>query len=248
MKCLFFLPILFLTAFTNVSLACSRSEFGVPICAEYTRADAVFVGKAVKIEDLTGKDDYPDNYKRVHFKVQQNFKRAENSTFAIVTSDWRAACGLKIGKGQTWIIYAYYDAESKTFKSDTGYKFEEKYKEDLKILKAASEGKSDTTISGRLTSFADFKYKYEAAELTIEGNGSRQTITTNAEGVFNINVLSAGKYTIKMKFPFKADFVANIQDLKYDNSEGTQTYLQYEVELKQGDCNYSFFEVYKNLK
>jgi hypothetical protein len=249
MKRLFLASILIFVAFTNVSFACSRFVFGVPICAEFAQADAVFLGKAIKVEDLTGKDDYPDNWKRVHFKVQQNFKGAENPTFTIITNDWRAACGLKIKKGETWIIYANSDEESKTFASNTGNKYTAKeYKEDLEILKAVSERKTNPTISGRLISFPDYIYKDEPVEITVEGNGSRLITTTNAEGAFKVSSLFAGNYKVKMTFPFKADFIANIQDLKYDNSKGTQTFLEYEVELKQGDCDYSFFEVYKNNK
>ncbi|MCU1289250.1 MAG: hypothetical protein JWN60_1479, partial [Acidobacteria bacterium] len=90
MKNLFLLLALIFVAFVNISFACTRFEFGVPIQAEFTRADAVFIGKAVKVEDLTGKDDYPDNWLKVQFKVLQNFKGAENTTFTIITNDWRA--------------------------------------------------------------------------------------------------------------------------------------------------------------
>lgn len=250
MKSLFLVSILIFVFFTNVSLACSRFEFGVPTCAEFTRADVVFIGEAVKTEDLTGKGDYPDNWLKVRFKVKQNFKGAKNPTFTVITNDWRAACGLEIKKGQTWIIYARYDDEDKTFVSNIGYKYNPKEdKEDLEILKAASERKTDTTISGQLISYGViYEYNYEPVEITVEGNGSRQTTLTDAKGKFNISTLTAGKYKVKMKFPFHASLLFFIPDLKYVYTEATPTFFEYEVELKQGDCDYSFFEIFRYSK
>ncbi len=246
---LLWLLILIFVVFANFLFACSRFEFGVPICANFTRADAIFVGKAIKVEDLTGKDDYPDDWLRVQFKVQQNFKSADNPTFTLVINDWRSACGLEIKKGQTWIIYANYDDKNKTFESNIGSKYNPlEDKEDLEILKKASERKTDTTISGRLISYGTYEYTYEAVEITVEGNGSRQITTTNADGTFNISSLTAGNYKIKMKFPFHASVSFIIPNLKYVSTEGIPTFFEYEVELKRGDCDYSFFKIFRYSK
>jgi len=247
---LLWLLILIFVFFTNVSLACSRFEFGVPTCAKFTRADAVFIGKAINIENLTGKEDYEDESLKVQFKVQHNFKDAENPTFTLITNDWRAACGLNIKKGQTWIIYANYDDENKTFISNIGNKYNLKEdREDLEILKTVSERKADTKISGRLISFGTSnEYKYEPVEITVEGNGSRRTTATNVEGTFNISSLTAGNYEVKMKFPFHASLLFFIPNLKSIYTEGTPTFFDYEVGLKQGDCDYSFFEIFRYSK
>lgn len=250
MKCLFLISAFICLFFSNTSLACSRFEFGVPISAQFTRADAVFVGKVVKVEFLNGNDDYPKHSKRVHFKVEQNFKGAESSTLNLVIYDWKAMCGLNIKAGQTWIIYAKYDEKDKTFVSNTGNKYNsEEYKEDLEILKTASEGKIDTSISGRLTSFPEYnEYKFEAVEITVEGNGIQKTTNTNADGTFNITSLPAGNYKVKMKLPYKAEITTNLSNVDFNNTEGKTTFLEYEVELKQGDCDYSFFGIFKYSK
>lgn len=245
MKNLFWLLVLILVAFSNISFACTRFEFGVPIQAEFTRADAVFIGKAIKVEDLNGKDNHPSDYVRVQFKVTQNFKGAENPTFTITTSDWRAACGLKIKKGQTWIIYANYDDEDKIFRSIIGNKYNSSEdKEELEILKTASERKTDTTISGRLTlSFGLYQYK-EAVEITVEGNGVRQTTTTQPDGTFSVASLSAGNYKVKMKLPSGASIIYfTISGQKPEFTKQLSTLFEYEVKLKQGDFDYSFFEI-----
>lgn len=249
MKNLSWLLVLIFVAFTYNSFACSRFEFGVPIRAEFTRADAVFIGKAVKVEDLTGKDDYPDKWLRVQFRVQQNFKGAENSKFTLITNNWRAACGLKIKTGQTWIIYAHYGDENKIFRSNIGSKYNSlKDKEKVEILRTASERKTETTISGRLISYGADEYKYEPVEITVEGNGTQQTTTTNSDGTFSLSSLTAGNYKVKMKFPFHAALDYRIADVNPVHTEGTPTFFEYEVKLKQGDYDYSFFEIFRYSK
>ena len=144
MKNLFWLSFLIFSVFINISFACTLIEFGVLIQAEFTRADAIFIGKAVKVEDRKGRDDSPNDWVKVQFKVQQNFKGAENPTFTITTSDWRGACGLKIKKGQIWIIYAKYYDEDKVFRSIIGNEYNlSEDKEEVEILKLASERKTD---------------------------------------------------------------------------------------------------------
>ena len=98
MKYRLLLSIILLCLFPALTLACSRFEFGVPIAAKFTRANAVFVGKTISVESLTGKADYPNNWLKVRFRVQLGFKGSKNSTITLITNDWRAACGLKIRK------------------------------------------------------------------------------------------------------------------------------------------------------
>jgi hypothetical protein len=249
MKNLFLLLALIFVAFVNISFACTRFEFGVPIQAEFTRADAVFIGKAVKVEDLTGKDDYPDNWLKVQFKVLQNFKGAENTTFTIITNDWRAACGLQIKKGQTWIIYASYNEEDRIFRSNIGnkYNFSED-KEELEILKLASERKTDTTISGRLTLSGLYPYE-EAVEITVEGNGIQQTTTTKSDGTFSVASLTAGSYKVKIKFLSGASVIYfTVSGQKPEFTKQMSTLFEYEVKLEQGDYDYSFFEISRYSK
>ena len=245
MKTLFWLLVLIFSVFINISFACIRFEYDVPIQAEFTRADAVFIGEAIKVEDIKGRDEYPSDWVKIQFKVKQNFKGAENPTLTIVTSDWRAACGLKIKKGQTWIIYANYDDEDKIFRSIVGNKYNSSEdKEELEILKLASERKTDTTISGRLTSFMNMPYQHEAPEITLEGNGIQQTITTKPDGSFSLAPLMVGNYQVKMKFPFDAIVsYYSVSDRTTVYSKGKSTLFEYEVKLKQGDHDHSFFEI-----
>ena len=246
-KSLIFLTVVILTIFSESLFACSRSEFGVPVCAEFTRADAVFIGKAVKVEYGTEDDD---GGRRVQFKVQHNFKGAENPIFNLVTSDWRAACGLRIKKNQTWIIYANYNNDRKIFISYVGAKYETKKDTKVEDLKAELQNNFNGEVSGKLVSYGGLdKYIYNPAELTIEGNGIRQIINTNSEGEYKFSLLNPGKYKIQMKFPFRASLIFfESKNTKYSFKEDFPSLLEYEVELNQGDCDFHFFEVFKYSK
>lgn len=237
--------------FANASYACSRFEWGVPECASYTRADAVFFGKAIKVEDLTGKNDFPDGWRKVLFEVRHNLKGAENKTIELVTADWRAACGLKIKKGQTWYIFATYNSEEKYFEDFLGVKYSEKKDaEKIKSLKKEMSANINGEISGKLVSYpGGLVYLYEPAEVMLEGNENRQTIFSNDKGDYKFSALKAGNYKVRMKFPFRASLLwSGYDEAMTSFREEFPSTLDYEVELKAGDCDFRYFEVFKYSK
>jgi hypothetical protein len=246
-----FIPVLtsifLLFGLVSTSFACARFEVGVPLCAEYTKADAVFIGKAVKVEYGTEGDD---GGRRIQFKVQHNFKGAENPILNLVTSDWRAACGLRIKKNQTWIIYANYNKDRKIFVSHNGAKYDAKKDTKVEELELSLNNNVNGEISGKLVSYGDSsRYIYSPAELTLEGNGIRQIINTNNEGEYRFSSLSAGNYKVWMKFPFRASLLwQEYEGMKSSFKEDFPSLLEYEVELNQGDCDFKFFEVFKYTK
>jgi hypothetical protein len=236
---------LLLIAFTDVSLACSQTESGVPVCANFTRADVVFSGKVLKVENVSGKEDLPEGARKIRFQVLQNFKGADNPTFTLISVNAKASGGLDIKSGQTWIIYANNDIVVKSFAEFRGVKLDPKAaSEELETLKNIAAGKSEMTISGQMTS-QNGKYVDEEVEITVEGKGFRQTTKTDADGAFNFVMPSDGKFKIEMKFPYKASLVWNDALLGTSLTEGIPTVFKYDVTLNQGDCNFSFFEVLK---
>jgi hypothetical protein len=235
-----------LMALANVSFGCFRAESGVPVCAYFTRADAVFSGKVLKVEDVPKTEDFPVGGHKIRFQVLQNFKGAENPTFSLITADWKAAGGLNTKTGQTWIIYARNDIVVKAFQDFRGVRVEPKETSaELESLKNIAAGKNETAISGRINS-PDGKFSYEAAEITVEGKNYRQTQSTDADGAFNFSVPSEGKYKVELKFPYAAKIVWNEALLGTRLVQGNPTFFKYEVSLNDGDCNFSFFEVLRN--
>ncbi|HVE56096.1 MAG TPA: hypothetical protein VNB22_04655 [Pyrinomonadaceae bacterium] len=248
MKAQFVLFILLIfIAFTNPAFGCLQTETGVPACAYWTRADVVFSGKVLKIENAAKSEDLPAGARKIRFQVLQNFKGADNPTFSLVTADAKTGGGLEIKKGETWIIYAANDIVVKAFTAFRGIKIEPKIPNDeLETLKSVAGGKTEAAISGRIVSdVLNGKYEYEPVEITVENRGKRLVAQTDADGAFNIPVPSEGIYKVEMKLPYRASLKWNEMLLGAFNTEGIPTIFKYEVRLNDGDCNYSFFEVLK---
>jgi hypothetical protein len=237
---------LMFVASARIASACVFTETGAPVCAFWTRADAVFLGKAVKVEDAPKNEGFPEGSRKVRFQVQQNFKGADNPTFTVVTSDANADSGFNIKSGQTWIIYAVNDIVVKSFTVFQAVKTDPKIPSDeAAVLKNIVDGKSETAISGRLTSFAqNGKYVYEPVEISVAGNGKTLTAKTDADGAFNIAVPD-GNYKVELKFPYKVSFKWDENLLGTSFTEGIPSIFKYDVRLNDGDCNYNFFEVMK---
>jgi len=166
---------------------------GEPPCAFWTRADAVFSGKVLKIENASKSEDLPAGARKVRFQVLQNFKGADNPTFSLVTADAKTG-GLEIKKGETWIIYANNDIVVKSFMAFRGVKIEPKAaSEELETLKSVVGGKTQAAISGRIVSdVSNGNYEYEPVEITVENKGKRMTAQTDSGGAFNIPAARLG--------------------------------------------------------
>lgn len=247
-----FLLLLFLilTILSINSNACTRTEFGVPACGYFTRADVVFLGKAIKVENVPKSEDYPANGHQIRFQVLQNFKGADNPNFSVITSDWKSACGLNVKKGETWLIYANYDVVYKSFSEFRGVKIESQIpSEEVETVKDILAGKTDTAISGQFVSYAkSTEYIYEPVEITVEGKGKKFTAQTDANGAYNIPVPSDGTYKVELKFPFKANLMWDENLLGTSFTEGVPSIFKYEARLNDGDCHFSFFQVLKRTQ
>ncbi len=235
-------------AFTVNTFACLQTETGVPACAYWTRADAVFSGKVLKVENAAKSEDLPADSRKVRFQVLQNFKGADNPTFSLITTGAKTDCGLEIKAGQTWIIYANNDIVLKSFSVFRGVKIEPKLESaELETLKLVVAGTTSAAISGRIVwqPRNDVDLYEIAEEITVEGNGRRFSAQPGANGVFNIPVPSAGTYKVELKFLYDAPlkWADNLLNTSY--TQGNPTFFRYEVRLNDGDCNYSLFEVLK---
>ncbi len=242
---LILLSLLILSAFSGLSYACPTTESGVPPCAYWTRADAVFLGKILTVEKVSSSEDLPAGARKIRFQILQNFKGADNPTFAVITKNAKTDGGLTAKKGETWIIYARNDIVVKSFAEFRGVRIEPKETSgELEILKNIINGKSGAAISGRLAGKGG-KYSFAEAEVSIEGKNFRQTAKTDADGAFNFDLPSEGKYKVVIKFPFRAKLVWDEALLGTAFTEGDPSIFKYDVSLNDGDCHFSFFEVSK---
>ena len=230
---------LILAAFVRTAAACARAEDGTPVCAHWTRADAVFSGKAVKIEDAPKNEDFPAGARKVRFQVQRNFKGADNPTFTLVTLP---DCGFEIKSGQTWIIYAANDIVVKSFSARRGVRLDPKAPSDeAAALENIATGKSDTAITGRIAPAGSG----EPVEVVAVANGKSFNARTDAGGNFNLAVAPDASYRVELRFPFRTGLKWADELLNASLAEGTPTIFKYEVRLGDGDCHFSVFEIAK---
>lgn len=221
--------------------ACALTADGTPVCAYWTRADAVFTGKAVKVENAPRNEGFPDGARKIRFQVEQNYKGADNPTFTVVTT---ADVGLTVKSGQTWIIYAVNDIVVKSFTAFRGVRTEPKIaSEEAGELKNIIDGKTESAIAGRV---AAAQNSSEPVEITVEGGGKRFTARTDANGAYNIAVPPDANYKVALKFPYRARLKWDDRLLGTQLTEGVPTLFKYEVKLNDGDCHFSFFEVLGN--
>lgn len=246
MKTRLVLPLfLICLTFAKILPACPQTETGVPACAYWTRADAVFLGKILNIEKVSGSEDLPAGSRKIRFQVLQNFKGVDNPTFAVITKDAKTDCGLNAKKGETWIIYANNDIVVKSFAKFRGVKIEPKLESaELETLKNIIAGKSAAAISGRIIS-TDGKNIEEPVEVTVEGKNFKQTAKTDINGAFNIPVPPDANYKIELKFLYETNIKWDENLLGALLTQGVPTIFKYEVRLNDGDCHFSFFEVLK---
>lgn len=239
----FIISSLLIFAFAADTSACMWL-YEVPVCASWTQADAVFLGKVVKIEAAEKSENLAKGMRKIRFQVQENFKGADNPTFTLFQSDWITSCHPNFKKGETWVVFARNDIVVKSFTPFRGFTVAPKgTNEDLETLRNIVAGKTGSHIVGQFLSKTG-KYTDEPVEIAVTGGGMNISAKTDADGAFNIAVPD-GKYTVELKFPYKANLKWDENLLGASLTEGIPTVFKYEVRLNDGDCHFSLFEVLK---
>ena len=101
---LLFLTLGCLTISANTVAACVCDEYGVPVCAQYWRADGVFVAQ---VRDITSPDpNSGENWSTaIHLIVEQTFRGITTPTVDVRTL-CGTSCDMKFEKGRRYLFYA----------------------------------------------------------------------------------------------------------------------------------------------
>lgn len=145
-------PLLFVILFTFLlsltlvspgkSFACSCIQPG-SVEEEYSKADAVFSGKVIRIEEnKPTEDDFTPV--KVVFEVKNTWKGVEESEIAVYTGTDSASCGYEFAQGKSYLVYANTSGDQLTTSLCSITKPLASADEDLSILK---DGKKPTKIS-----------------------------------------------------------------------------------------------------
>ena len=83
---LIIVTMLCMAAFTEPVQACQCREYPTPICAQFWRSDAVFVGQVIDIKPLKKRPDNVYSYLMVRFMVQESFRGVSGPRVGVATA------------------------------------------------------------------------------------------------------------------------------------------------------------------
>jgi hypothetical protein len=244
--------------FLQTADACTCTDYGVPTCALFAEADAVFVGKVVRITSAAGDKDANVSLGGVgsisssgpglvwvHFAVERGFKGISGLTAKALT--YRGtSCDLEIKTGQRWVIFAHRDRESGAlnFGACGGNSQVEKNDSTVAELRMMAAAKQ-LIVRGRV---ANQTYEVvKGASVKLSGNGVNLQTTTGDDGAYSFEVPKAAAYKIEVVVPFSASLLRFAGDERPIEAtpEETQTLFQYSATPSIDACDYQFFDTYK---
>lgn len=244
--------------FTRVN-ACTCLDYGVPTCALFSRADAVFVGKIERITSAMGDKDATVDLGGVgsissraggliwvHFTIEHAFKGVSGKIVKALT--YRGtSCDLSVKEGQRWLIFAHRDSETSnlSFGACDGNGTIEKNSPLIAELEKLSKHTGPLSIRGRVTE-AQFT-NVKGTKAIITGNGVNLQTVTDEDGSYSFEVPTPGSYRVKVIVPFSASLLRlGDDDRPIDNKpEETQTVFEYSATASPDVCDYQYFNTFK---
>lgn len=193
--------------------ACTCMMPGPP-CGAYGSASAVFVGTADAVEGGPRKSgargeglDWTPRV--VKFTVTEAFSGVEGETVEVSTGLGGGDCGYGFVTGTSYLVYAY--RQGTTGRLTTGICTRTRpvavAEEDLRFLHRLAGRSPGVTVSGRVVRRDDGGADRRAGagvagvRLTVEGEGVRRELVTDADGRYKLSGLSPGKYKLTLSPP-----------------------------------------------
>ena len=231
--------LLCLPVFTQSVQACQCREYGTPICAQFGRADAVFVGQVASLKRLKYKPDNTYTYVMADFVVQEAFRGVTGRRVGVGVAT-NTPCTPKFEKGKRYLVYASLDeAKNQLFTgmcSGTGPAGE--LSEAVKELRKLAQGQSEESISGRI-----LRFQYEGlAGIKVEATKAGETFTTVTDnyGYFSLPAVRSGSFDVKVFVPFSARLMHYSDNDVYVSATETDSLstFSYQVTLANSECSY----------
>ncbi|HYX29380.1 MAG TPA: hypothetical protein VE863_12520 [Pyrinomonadaceae bacterium] len=220
---------------------CSCQDFYVPVCAEYWRADAVFVGY---VKTITEPNERSDNVARLHLIVEQPLRGITEAEVDVLTA-WKTSCDIGFKVGERWLIYAYRNEDTQMLGAGacSSTKRFEDAEEDLSYARSVSESRAGQSIVGSIvenmwTPLSGMKVALESADRKLE-------TVTDEYGGFDFRDLRPGKYSIRAYVPFAADLENETEQGVEVKSTDEQSAFNYQVDLTDGRCQYRQLDLFR---
>lgn len=201
--------ILFLSSIAAV--ACSCVDMGAGVCQTFWVTPAVFSGRVVEISDVPrGEGTNVFLSKRVKFAIIDAFRGVTGETVDVLTGSGGGDCGYRFEMNESYLVYGWKNDEgnfstgicSRTRKLSDAV-------DDLAYIRGLADAKPGGSIYGRVNKYLirksndEYKPNPPLANIPvfIEGEKARFETFTDASGMFRVDDIPAGKYTVTAKPP-----------------------------------------------
>ena len=225
--------------------ACTCDEYGVPVCAAYWRADAVFVGQLLKTTPIGTNSDKELPTVMLHFFVEQPFRGVDGNRVDVATLHG-TSCDMTFTKGKRYLIYASREeGGDRLFAHPCTRTTELKdAMEDLDYIRSVMQQQAKESIMGRL--LRTRSERLAGLKVTVQHGDKTWETRTDEEGYFSVSVPGPGKYTVRAFIPFAAAVMAQVEEKPGKvHATDTLTTFEYEVQLEKNECEYTQIDTFK---
>lgn len=211
-------------------------------CADYWRADAVFVGSVTNI--VPSFDDFETSVRTKNRKVTFTIKNAYRGSLGaqVELQDWINSCEFRFEKGHHYLVYAYRNSEDNTLGTHGCSRTTEvaHATEDLTYINALTRGAAHQDIAGIIQ---DPFSKKPVVGMTVIATtaGRKLKSVSDRNGNFKIPLRRGGHYTVKIYLPSTYSIggpAPYIDRIKTVATTSRQTVVEYDLNLVTGQCEY----------
>lgn len=218
-----------------------------PVCYEYWRSEAIFVGTITNVEKL----EY-SVLESVSVRVDENFLGLNSSTAK--TYNYGHSCAFDFTKGQTYLFYAGLNKDNPSefgtsFCARTTRKGQDTFASDMEFLQAVKAGQSQFWIWGTISSIG---YEMPLAGIRAEllGAKTKSSAISDDRGDIKFIVSDPGKYRVRVYLPARTNGVnwllRNDRKLWEEQQKlivggvfsGKSQYVDYEVTVLANRCGW----------
>jgi hypothetical protein len=221
-----------------------------PACADYWRADAVFVGA---VTDITPSFDDETStlakYRTVTLTIENAYRGSLGAQIEL--DNWINSCEFRFEKGHRYLIYAYRNSEDNTLGTHGCSRTKEltSAAEDLTYINAVTRGVAQQNIAGIIFKQEGFLDKPVAGmTVVVIAQGRKLKSVSDRNGNFTIPLRQGGHYTVKIYLPRTYSIFGlapYIDRIKNVATTSQQTIVEYDLNLVAGQCEYLVIPVFK---
>jgi hypothetical protein len=202
-----------------------------PPCAQYSRADAVFIGSVTSIRTSDA-----NSGKTIHFNIERASRGVSSRTAEIVNHG--TSCDYSFTEREKYLVYAYRNSERNELNTNDCTRTTELSNAgtDLTYLKEHSEKGQPLQIIGVLA-----EDRKRLKRISLVASSGRRTYRTmsDKQGWFKLTLPKPGNYRLRMLLPLYADVLGTLEQLKQISKRVVTKrgiVLEYDVVLEPGKC------------